>query len=742
MKPAVNEPAADGSAVNGSAANNHGTDGSATHVRGTRARQLLAQMTFDEKIGMIHGSGLFRTAGVPRLGIPPLRMSDGPMGVRREFANDSWTGVYQSRDYVTYLPCGSAVASTWDRTVAHAVGQVLGEEARGRGKDVILAPSVNIKRSPLCGRNFEYMSEDPYLTVEQSVPLIQGVQESDVAACVKHFVANNQETDRLHVNEVIGERALRELYLPAFEAAVRRAGVLSIMGAYNLVNGERCCESSTFLTAILRDEWGFEGIAVSDWGGVFRTVESAKSGLDIEMSVTPDFDNYKFAAPLRDAVARGDVDEDAIDAKVLHILTVMDALHMLDGDAGHRRKSGGYATMAHRRAALEAAEESVVLLKNEGGALPLHPETITRLLVVGDNADRVHSGGGGSAEIKTLYEVTPLLGLCGELGGNVEVRYVPGYEVPRSAEQQDNWQETSLEDGHGDAALVDRSRRTALRDEAVKLAGEYEHVIFVGGLNHDFDLEGRDRADMHLPYGQDELVEALLDVNPDLVVVMVAGSPVEMPWADRVKSLVWSWYGGSEAGTALAEVLLGSVNPSGHLPESFPMRLEDSPAHLLGTFGKPGTVTYAEDIYVGYRHYETVNVPVRFCFGHGLTYTVFQYADLQVNTDGQMLHVSCTVENAGERAGRAVAQLYLGLEGTGEDRPVKELKGFADAVLEPGERRLVSIDVPLSEAGRYYSRLAEGERQAPRARVYLGESVQDIRLTGTVDLTVGTPSRQ
>ena len=761
-----------------------------TETNKERAQSLVSQLTLGEKLGMIHGAGLFRTEGVPRLGIPPFVTSDGPMGVRREFADNSWNAIYGSQDYVTYLPSGSAIGSTWNTELARIDGEVLGAEARGRGKDMILGPSVNIKRSPLCGRNFEYISEDPYLAAAMSSPLIQGIQESDVASCVKHFAANSQETDRLLVNENISDRALREIYLPVFESAVKQGEVLGVMGAYNLVNGERCCESRTLLDDILRDEWNFEGLTVSDWGGVFRTKESAEAGLDMEMSVTPDFDDYKFASPLKAAVDNGEIDEKHIDMKVFHILCVMDALHMLSDDdsaccrgmqrhdrskqdpievqgadagTGHAyddpqarddfqvpsRKAGTYAKAEHRNKVLEIARESVILLKNEPSEaasleayeplLPLPAKTMQNLLVVGANADRVHSNGGGSAEIKAQYEVTPLLGLCGQLGGNCKVTYVPGYEAIEHDGQGADWQAESLKDGVSHGENIDNERQRELRDEAVALAAQYEHVVFIGGLNHDYDLEGLDRKNMRLPYGQDELIEALLDVNPNTIVTLVGGSPVEMPWADRAKAIVWSWYSGCETGTALANVLLGSVNPSGHLPESFPIRLEDSPAHKIGTFGLKGQVDYTEDIYVGYRYYETEEQPVQFCFGHGLSYTSFAYSDLDIRIVDGEIRVHCTVTNTGDRPGKTVLQVYFGLEGVGEDRPVKELKGFTKVSLNSGERKDIRIDLPVSKALRYYSNMMNGYALANQAAVYVGESVQDIRLTA--DLAVpATPT--
>lgn len=709
-----------------------------TQANKDKAQALLAQLTLDDKIAMIHGAGLFRTEGVARLGIPPMRMDDGPMGPRAETHNGNWAPLYNTRDHVTYLPSGSAVASTWNPVLAHAAGQVLGQEARGRGKDVILGPSINIKRSPLCGRNFEYMSEDPFLTAAMGTEVIRGVQESDVAACAKHYAANSQETDRLEVDETISARALREIYLPAFEAAVKDAGVLSLMGAYNLVNGRQCCESGELLDDILRGEWGFDGFVVSDWSAVKRTKESAEVGLDVEMSVHDRFDEYYFAQPLKAAIEAGEVSETDVDKKVVRVLAVMDALHMLPDDSGDgvgpAREAGSYATLEHAAAAREVAREAVVLLRNEGGLLPLDPSRMRRLLVVGANADRIHSNGGGSAVIKALHEVSPLLGLNGLLGGNVEITYASGYDA-KQVVQDDTWQEDSLENSTLDVAAAEERARE-LREEAVELAREFaaagDPVVFVGGLDHEHDLEGRDREDLTLPYGQDALIEALLAAAPDTILAFVAGSPVAMPWAERARAIVWSWYNGCESGMALAETLLGHVVPSGHLPETFPVALADSPAHSVGTFGPGLHVDYTEDIYVGYRYYETRDVPVLFPFGHGLSYTTFAYSDLDVRRQDGRIRVALSVENTGGMPGKAVPQVYLGLTGTGEDRPVKELKGFAKLDLEPGERRQVIIDLDESRALKYWSNAAGGFALAPSADVSVGESVRDIRLSGRV----------
>lgn len=716
-----------------------------------KAEVLLRELTLEEKIGMIHGDGLFRTKPVERLGIPALYMSDGPMGVRAEFENAAWIPAGNTEDYVSYLPSNSAIASTWNRELAYACGSVLGEEARGRGKDVILAPGINIKRSPLNGRNFEYMSEDPYLTAEQCVPLIQGIQEHDVAACVKHFAVNSQETQRLWVDTEVDERALREIYLPAFEAAVNRGGSYSIMGAYNRLRGEHCCESRFLLDGILRKEWGYEGTVISDWGAVHHTKEAAHSGLDLEMSVTSDFDEYCMAQPLKKAVENGEVDEDAVDEKVRHILWLMLSLHMFDVDVerktavGTERKRGSYNTPAHREVTLQAARESVVLLKNEEGRLPLEKGALKKLLVIGCNADKIHSNGGGSAEIKALYEISPLMGLKTHLGGNCEVKYVEGYYREEKQEDGTNWQEDSLKDGGGTGRQEEQAdaetarKRKELLEEAVRYAGEYEQVIFVGGLDHEYDVEGRDRADMKLPYGQDAVIEAVLEANPNTVVVMVAGSPVEMGrWEKKAKAVVWSWYAGMEGGNALAEVLLGEVNPSGKLPESFPYSHMDCSAHCVGEFGEEKLLHYREGIYVGYRYYEKQDVPVQYCFGHGLSYTEFAYHDLTIEKQEDAaefyVNVSCIVKNTGNRVGKEIVQLYVSDKTGKTEKPLKELKGYGKVELAPGESKRVNIRLSKKDFAYYDETAGDFAVDAGEYGILVGASSQDVRLRGSVQI--------
>ncbi len=696
--------------------------------------ELIKELTLDEKIGMIHGGGLFRTEGVERLGIPPVKMSDGPMGVRNEFPDDSWVPVGNSDDYVTYLPSNSALASTWNRRLAYETGKVLGEEARGRGKDVILAPGINIKRSPLCGRNFEYMSEDPYLSGEMAVPVIEGIQTADVAACVKHFAINNQETERLWVDVEVSDRAAREIYFPAFKKAAEKS--YSMMGAYNLYKGTHCCENKELLNKILRKEWGYDGMVVSDWGAIHRTKEAAESGLDIEMSVTYNFDDYCLAKPLKEAVEMGEVSEKLLDEKVRNILRMMFRLHMM-GEEKDQRKAGSYNTKKHRESVLETARESVVLLKNEDKKLPLS-QKIKRILVIGDNADRIHSNGGGSAEIKALYEISPLLGIKKLLGGNTQVDFVQGY-IADDMDGQDgevNWQADSLENGGGSTGETKKTtkeleeKRRVLREEAVEKAAQYETVILIGGQNHLQDLEGHDRPDMKLPYEQDQLIQEVLEVNSNTIVILVSGSPVEMPWIEKAKTLVWQWYAGMEGGTALAEMLFGKVNPSGKLPETFPKTHLDCSAHSVGEFPGGKTVTYKEGVFVGYRHYDTRDIEVLFPFGHGLSYTEFDISDLSViqkkSGEKQEVTISLKLSNTGQMDGKEVVQIYVGKSESKIQRPKKVLAAFEKVELAAGESRQIKLTLE-PEAFVYYSEENQEYIIEPGTyQIYAGKSVADI----------------
>lgn len=688
--------------------------------------KLLSQLTLVEKISMIHGATLFRTAAVERLGIPELSMSDGPMGVRMEFADAEWRMLENTDDLITYLPCNSAIASSWSRETAEKAGRVLGAEARGRGKDVILAPGINIKRSPLCGRNFEYMSEDPYLTAELVAPLIQGIQSNDVAACVKHFAANSQEAGRVGVDTVVDERTLQEVYFPGFRAAVEKGGVFSLMGAYNRLNGEWCCSSKSLLNRVLRDDWGFDGMIVSDWGGVQDTVHAARSALDVEMGVRYDFDNYYFAKPLLEKVRSGEISEQVIDEKIRNVLRLMLRLKMIGPKAGER-SAGAYDTPEHRQVALEAARESLILLKNEN-VLPLDPRRVKKVTVIGANAAFAHAGGGGSAELKALYEITPLLGIRKLLGGNCRITYAPGYVGAEGGKRDEiSWQASSTTQAYVRAVEPENREQVneAYRLQALEAAKDADAVIFVGGLNHEYDVEGLDRADMKLPYGQDKLIEALLQVRPDAVVVLYGGSPVEMPWLPEAKALLWSYYAGLEGGTAIAEAIFGRINPSGKLAETFLKDLDACPAKLGVNFGDPKRVVYDEGVMVGYRHYNTVNTEVNFPFGHGLSYTRFAYDELHVFGH----KVSVKVTNLGDRAGAEVVQLYIAPRGQWDPvRPAHQLRGFEKVWLEPGETKSVCFDLTKADFSVYDADIHAFRALAGSYCVQVGASSRDIRL--------------
>lgn len=722
-----------------------------------KIEKLISQLTLQEKIGMIHGNGFFTTKGVERLGIPPFKTSDGPRGVRKDFENDAWKDIGLSYDYVSYLPCNSALAATWNRALAYETGKLLGREARGRGKDMILAPGINIMRTPLCGRSFEYMGEDPYLVSEMVVPLVQGIEENDVAACVKHYAVNNQETRRLDVDVEVSERALREIYLPGFEAAVRRGRAKGIMGAYNKFRGTHCCHHDYLLNEILRREWGFEGITVSDWGGVHDTKEALMNGLDVEMSVTSDFDAYYMAEPLLTMIESGEVDKKTalakIDEKVRHILNVMNKLHMLDGE----RSAGSYNDYNDKAALRQTARESVVLLKNEGNILPLDRKKIRKLLVVGENANRQHAPGGGSAEIKALYEITPLMGIQMLLGGNTEVVYKLGYfnedigNIWADTGDSENGQADSLNQDHGTtqsspepeakAASEGKAKRQKemnekYMQEALEAAKDADAVIFVGGLTHDYDTEGQDRADMKLPYGQDRLIAELLKVRPDTVVTLVAGSPVGMgAWLDDVKALVFSWYAGMEGGIALAEVLFGEFNPSGRLPETFPVSEKDCPAVVLGEYPGGDQVSYGEDIFVGYRYYDTYDVATAFPFGYGLSYTDFVMTGIRAEViedtvQSKGVKVSFDISNIGKRAGATVAQIYVADKRPRVKKAAKELKAFEKIYLEAGETREVTLMLER-EAFIYYDEASHGfKSDAGSYMLLLAKNAEEI-----VDIT-------
>ena len=701
-------------------------------VNEEKIEDIIKSLTLEEKSAMIHGAGFFRTAAVERLGIPALHMSDGPMGVRHEFPDDSWIPVGNSDDYVTYLPSNSALACTWNKQLAYEEGNILGKEARGRGKDVILAPGINIMRSPLGGRNFEYFSEDPFLAAEMAVPFIKGVQENDVAACVKHFALNSQETERLNVEVEVDERTVREIYLPAFEAAVKDGNSYSIMSTYNMIWGYHCSHSKWLLRELLQDEWGYDGVIISDWGAIHDTKMAAEAGMDIEMSVTDNFNDYYFANPLIEAVKEGVISEELVDEKIRKILKMMYRIDMFSDD----RKYGDYNAFSSREKTLDIARESIVLLKNDENILPLNKKKIKKLAVIGQNANIRHSEGGGSAEIKALYEVTPLMGIKMLVGGNTEVRYCQGY-------------------------THEKEKRESLIDEAVKMAQECDEVIFVGGLKHtmenfelwqnalnssreegmkvNIDSEGADKEDMSLPYEQDELIKRLLEVNPNTIIVMTNGAPVDMSgWINNTKSLIHTSYNGMEGGRALAEVIFGEVNPSGKLAVTYPVKLEDSPAHSIGEFPGGKTVKYTEGLYVGYRHFVTRDVKPLFEFGYGLSYTSFKYDDLRIkhideNGENKAV-VTYKITNTGNRKGAEISQVYVQDIESSVDRPLYELKGFDKVFLEPGESKEVKVTLNERAFAFYSTDFNSWKVEPGEFNILVGSSVTNIKLSGKITI--------
>lgn len=692
-----------------------------------RVEDLLGRLTVEEKISLLHGDSKFTTAAIPRLGIPVRWLSDGPHGVREEIKKDAFDPAGWTDDFSTGMPCGLALAATWNPQLAETEGGVIGEEARARGKDIMLGPAVNIMRTPLCGRNFEYFGEDPFLAARIAVGYIRGEQAKDVASCVKHFAANNQETRRGSIDVEMDERTLREIYLPAFRAAVREAGVWAVMGAYNKFRGEHCCHNDYLLNRVLEGEWGFRGLVMSDWNGVHQTAQSARNGLDLEMGTERRaYDNYFLARPFLEGIQRGEYSMDLLDEKARRNLRVMIATHVLD-----QRAPGAFNTREHQLVARRVAEEAMVLLKNDGGALPLDPAGIASIAVIGENGTRPQCHGGQSSEIKPLYEITPFDGILRHVGHKVNVTYAVGYDAPT----RDRHSTRPREAGTPLASTI-------LIERAVAAARAADVVIFVGGLNHDLglDCESRDRADMKLPYGQEEVLARVIEANPRTIVVLVGGSPVEMgPWLARAPAVLQAWYGGMEAGNALARVLFGDVNPSGKLPCTFPRKLGDSPAHALDAFpGKDGVVRYEEGLLVGYRWFDTRKIEPLFPFGHGLSYTQFEYSGLKIEPGKGGADPVATVElelaNIGAREGAEVVQLYVRDLESSLPRPVQELKAFQKVALKPGERKRLALPLHADAFAYYDPARAAWVAAAGQFVIAVGSSSRDIRLQGDFSL--------
>lgn len=693
-----------------------------------RVEDALGRMTLKEKIAVIHAQSKFSSAGVARLGIPELWCTDGPHGIRPEVLWDEWEQAGWTNDSCVAYPALTALAASWNRDMALLYGRSIGQEARYREKDVLLGPGVNIYRTPLGGRNFEYMGEDPLLAAEMVVPYVKGVQEQGVAACVKHFALNNEETHRHTVDVDLDDRTLYEIYLPAFKAAVQEGGAWAIMSSYNLYRGRHVGHHPRLLKEILKQEWGFDGTVISDWGGTHDTREAVEGGLDLEFGTWTDglseghsnaYDNYYLANPYLELIEQGEFDTSELDDKVRRVLRLNFRTAM-----NRQKPFGSLCSEEHIAAARRIGEEGIVLLRNENQTLPLDA-SCKRIVVVGENAIKMMTVGGGSSSLKVQHEVSPLDGIRERAGEGCEVRYARGYVG--STDNNYNGVATGQD-------LQDNRSADELIAEAVTMAREADAVIFVGGLNKsdNQDCEGADRLSLGLPYQQDRVIEALAAANPRLAVVLVSGNAVSMPWLEQVPAVVQGWYLGSEAGHALASVLFGDANPSGKLPFTFPKQLADSPAHVDGTpFPNPQQVYYKEGIFVGYRWHEAHDLEPLFPFGHGLSYTTFAYGELKANRtslkQGGKIELSIEVTNTGDRAGQEVVQLYIADKESSLPRPEKELKDFCKISLQPGETRRVTFQIEEAmlqyfDADRHAWVSEPGEFEA-----LIGASSADIR---------------
>lgn len=695
----------------------------------TRVEDALARMTLREKIDLIHAQSKFSSPGVPRLGIPELWATDGPHGIRPEVLWDEWDQAGWTNDSCVAFPALTCLAATWNPEMAALYGRSIGEEARYREKDILLGPGVNIYRTPLNGRNFEYMGEDPFLASRMVVPYVRGVQENGVAACVKHFALNNEETFRHSIDVEVDDRALREIYLPAFHAAVTEGGVWTLMGGYNLYRGEHCCHNGRLLNEILKDEWQFDGTVVSDWGGTHDTDEAIRNGLDLEFGSWTDglaagaanaYDSYYLALPYLRKIERGEVGTAELDDKVRRVLRLTFRTAM-----NTRKPFGSFGSEAHLAAARRIGEEGIVLLRNEGNLLPLDLSVVRRIAVVGENAVKMMTVGGGSSSLKVRREISPLDGIRARTGDTAAVVWARGYVGDPGGEYNGVVSGQTLHDGRTPEELL---------SEAVAAARNADAVLFVGGLNksNNQDCEGTDRRSLALPYDQDRLIGALAEANPRLAVVLVSGNAVSMPWLDRVPAVVQAWYLGSEAGSALASVLFGDTNPSGKLPFTFPARLEDCSAHATDpVFPHDGPTRYLDGIFVGYRWLDKEGIEPLFPFGHGLSYTTFAYGPVRADrpTLGERgtLRISVDVTNTGARTGAETVQLYIADLDSSLPRPVKELKGFEKVSLRPGETKTVVFPVTTAELQYYDDRQGRWVAEPGTFEALVGSSSADIR---------------
>lgn len=694
--------------------------------------KIVSQMTLEEKIGLLHGYSMFTNKGVERLGVPEVHMADGPLGVREEISRDSWAPAGNTDDFATYYPAGGGLSATWNPEMAHTFGKSIGEEARARQKDVLLAPAFNIIRTPLGGRTYEYMTEDPFLNKTLVVPYVVGVQENDVAVCVKHYAVNNQETNRGTVDVLTDDRTLREIYLPAFHDAVVKGQAYSVMGAYNKFRGDYLCENPYMLQTILRDEWGFKGIVISDWAAVHTTKKALEAGTDLEMGTPLAFDDFYFANPLIKAVKEAKVSEAEIDKHAKRILKLLYNLKAM-GKKDSRAK-GSIATEAHYKDAYNIASESVVLLKNDENLLPLNTSALKSVAVIGANATQKHAQGGFGAGVKTKHEVTPLYALKAKLPQSVTINYAQGYKTEFKPKKEMKFGEVTQE-----VKETVNDLDPKMVAEAVAAAKKSDVAILFVGANRDYETEASDRADLSLPFGQEKLIAAVKAANPKTIVVFVAGAPYDINNVVAQNStIVWGWYNGSEAGNAIVDVLTGKVNPSGKLPWTMPKKIEDSPAHATNSFPGGASVTYKEGILVGYRWFDTKNIDPIYAFGYGLSYTTFEFANAKADKkeygNDATIKVTVDVKNTGKADGKEVVQLYVSKTGSKVERAAKELKGFSKVLVKAGGSEKVTINVPVKELA-YFDNATKKWTVEPGAYTFkLGNSSRDIKQEVTVNV--------
>ena len=720
-------------------------------VNDKKINKIIAQMTLEEKVEMLHSKTNMSSEGVPRLGIQDIKYTDGPFGIREE-NGDGFRSLGWTLDSATYFPTGSALAATWSKEMAYKNGWAMGKEGRLRGKDIILGPAINIQRLPVGGRTYEYLSEDPVLSARLSVEYTKGSQDAGTAVCLKHYALNNQETDRGSVDVIADERTMREIYLKPFEAAIKEGGAMCVMPAYNKVNGFYCSENAHLNNEILRDEWGFKGMTVSDWGGTHSTMGAALGGLCVQMTG----DNY-FGQALIDSVRNGALDEAVVDEKVREILRLRFAIDPVPEDVANTIMTSQPET---QKIAYEIAQKSIVLLKNEAGNLPISKD-VKKIAVIGQNAVLSTAAGGIGAGVKTLYEISPLEGIQARAEkAGVEVVYAPGY---KNYQMRMGWGRPSAGPVNPLVAnSIDEPADPALLADAVALAKDADMVIFFGGTNKSIETEGSDRKNIDLPCGQNEVIKALYEANPNVATVLISGGPTDLRYLEPYSpAIVQGWWNGLEGGTALAEVLFGDIAPSGKLPFTFPLKLEDSPAYATGSFPGEGSGEdlftlmyrldatgytreqiqeyianlpapeshYTEGIFVGYRWFETKEVPVMYAFGHGLSYVDFEYGPLTCKHKKDKFYVTFALKNLGDMEADEVAQLYVKRIDSAVERPLKELEAFDRITLKGGETKKVTLEFPVSELAHWDNETNEWVLEHGKLEILVGSASNDIRQT-------------